>query len=68
MPKRVNLSPVVIPAHDCQNTTYADAHGACDLSPRYREVRRGPEDEAADMLSGDGWILPRADAERRGLI
>jgi hypothetical protein len=34
----------------------------------YRIVRRGPEDEKVDMLAGDGWILPRADAVRLGLI
>jgi hypothetical protein len=33
-----------------------------------REVRRGPQDEALDMLAGPGWILPRADAARLGLL
>jgi len=33
-----------------------------------RSVRRGPEDEAVDMLAGDGWILPRAEAEAAGLV
>jgi hypothetical protein len=33
-----------------------------------RPVRRGPADEAVDMWRGPGWILPRADAEKAGLI
>lgn len=32
------------------------------------EVRRGPEDAAVDMLSGPGWIMPRADAVAAGLV
>jgi hypothetical protein len=34
----------------------------------YRSVRRGPDDAAVDMIAGDGWIMPRADAVRAGLI
>lgn len=33
-----------------------------------RLVRRGPADAAADMRAGDGWIMPRADAVRAGLM
>lgn len=31
-------------------------------------VRRGPGDAAVDMLSGPGWILPRATAVALGLV
>jgi hypothetical protein len=42
------------------------AHGT-DMAD-YHAVRRGPEDATCDMLAGKGWIMPRADAERLGLI
>lgn len=38
------------------------------MTTNIREVRRGPEDAACDMISGPGFILPRADAERLGLV
>lgn len=50
-----------------EEVAYAQ-RATADPTAEIRPVRRGPADEAVDMWRGPGWILPRADAERMGLI
>lgn len=62
--KRVSIAPVFDP----DATSMVPMPGWKVGDAPYRIVRRGADDAAVDMLAGDGWILPRADAVKFGLV